>query len=218
MDTLRKATAFDELLRVAQSALTVVTGSPPSSRPDPGNPARSVELSPVLGEADKRHAAGLMRVNHVGEICAQALYEAQSMATRDEGLRTVFRQAAVEEADHLAWTRRRVEELGGRVSALVPLWYAGAFGIGLVAALVGDRPSLGFMAETERQVEEHLLDHLQKLPPHDQVSRAIVEQMKLDEVGHANTAVAHGGDDLPLPVRLAMKAAAKVMTTTAYYI
>ena len=111
MDTLRKATALDELLRVAQSALTVITGSPPSSRPDPGNPARSVELSPVLGEADRRHAAGLMRVNHVGEICAQALYEAQSMATRDDSLRTVFRQAAVEEADHLAWTRRRVEEL-----------------------------------------------------------------------------------------------------------
>lgn len=217
-DRLRRHSPLDELLRVAQSALTVIMSTPPSSRPDPGNPARSAELSPVLGEADKRHAAGLMRVNHVGEICAQALYEAQSMATRDENLRTVFQQAAVEEADHLAWTRRRVEELGGRVSALVPLWYAGAFGIGLVAALVGDRPSLGFMAETERQVEDHLLDHLQQLPPHDTVSRAIVEQMKLDEVGHANTALACGGVELPLPVRLGMKAVAKVMTTTAYYL
>ena len=119
------------------------------------------------------------------------------------------------------WTERNAansDRTSARVSALVPLWYAGAFGIGLAAALVGDRPSLGFMAETERQVEEHLLDHLQKLPPHDQVSRAIVEQMKLDEVGHANTAVARGGGDLPFPVRLAMRAAAKVMTTTAYYI
>ena len=159
-----------------------------------------------------------MRVNHVGEICAQAMYEAQALATRDERLRAVFRQAASEESDHLAWTRGRVEELGSRVSLLVPLWYGGAFAIGAAAALLGDRASLGFMAETEHQVEEHLHAHLERLPAGDSISRAIVRQMKADEVGHARTARDLGGVDVPLPARAAMKFAARVMTTTAHYL
>jgi ubiquinone biosynthesis monooxygenase Coq7 len=169
-----------------------------------------------MNEPEKKHAAALMRVNHVGEICAQALYEAQSLVARDEAMRAVFRQAASEESDHLAWTRGRVEELGDRVSLLVPLWYAGAFAIGCAAAALGDRASLGFMAETENQVEEHLMSHLDKLPASDRISRAIVDQMKTDEIGHARTARERGGIDMPLPVRVAMKLAAKLMTTTAY--
>ena len=159
-----------------------------------------------------------MRVNHVGEVCAQALYDGQAASTRDPILRSQFKQAAVEEGDHLAWTRQRIDELGGRVSMLNPLWYAGAFGLGLLAGRAGDRLSLGFMAETERQVERHLDGHLQRLPQADQRSRAVVEQMKADEAAHAQTAVRLGGVGLPAPVRSAMRAAAKVMTTTAHYI
>lgn len=159
-----------------------------------------------------------MRVNHVGEICAQALYDAQSLAASSPELRAVFRQAAQEESDHLAWTRQRIEELGGRTSLLNPVWYGGAFLIGLVAARLGDRASLGFMAETERQVEQHLQGHLERLPEGDQASRAIVEQMKEDETQHAETALGHGGADLPLPARWAMRLAARVMTRTAHYI
>lgn len=214
MDEIRKPEPADALISALQSALNVVAGTPASTRPDPGTAARGLpdELTP----AQMRHSAGLMRVNHVGEICAQALYEAQALLARDESMRAVFRKAATEESDHLAWTRGRVEELGEKVSLLVPLWYAGAFAIGCAAAVMGDRASLGFMAETEDQVEEHLLSHLEKLPPNDRVSRDIVGQMKADEVEHARTAREHGGTDLPLPVRLAMKLAAKVMTTTAY--
>ena len=199
-----------------QSALGIVAGAPVSQRPDPAVAVRAA--APELDPAEKKHAAALMRVNHVGEICAQALYEAQGAVTRDESLRVLFRRAAMEESDHLAWTQHRVEELGDRVSLLVPLWYAGAFAIGCAASLLGDRASLGFMAETEDQVEEHLLTHLDRLPARDTVSRAIVAQMKSDEVGHARTAREHGGADLPLPVRMAMTMAARVMTTTAYYI
>ena len=220
MDSIRNLTALDRCIALVQSAATVLLGAPASQRPDPAAAARAAdpEGDQQMSAAEKRHAAGLMRVNHVGEICAQALYEAQALATRDEPLRAVFRKAAEEESDHLAWTHGRVQELGSHVSALVPLWYAGAFAIGYTASMIGDRASLGFMAETERQVEEHLLGHLERLPPQDHVSRAIVGQMKADEIAHARTAVERGGIDLPLPVRLAMKAAAKVMTTTAYYI
>ena len=199
-----------------QTAGTVITSAPASQRPDP---AASVRGAPqTLSAQERRHAAALMRVNHVGEICAQALYEAQSLVTRDEHLRGVFRKAAVEESDHLAWTRGRVEELGSRVSLLVPLWFAGAFAIGCAASVLGDRASLGFMAETENQVEEHLLSHLGRLPAEDRISRAIVEQMKTDEIAHANTARANGGAEVPAPARLLMKLAARVMTTTAYYL
>jgi ubiquinone biosynthesis monooxygenase Coq7 len=159
-----------------------------------------------------------MRVNHVGEVCAQALYDAQALATHDPALRVVFERAANEESDHLAWTRSRIEQLGGRTSLLNPLWYGGAFAIGLLAARAGDRVSLGFMAETERQVEQHLDGHLERLPAGDHGSRAVVEQMRDDEVHHAETALDYGGVSLPLPVRWAMRIAAKVMTTTAHYV
>lgn len=159
-----------------------------------------------------------MRVNHVGEVCAQALYTAQAMATRDPALRTHFEAAAREETDHLAWTRTRLEELGDRPSLLNPLWYAGAFGLGLLAGRLGDRVSLGFVVETERQVESHLESHLDRLPAADHASRAIVIQMKQDEASHAAQALAAGGAELPAPAKLLMRAAAKVMTTTAHYV
>jgi ubiquinone biosynthesis monooxygenase Coq7 len=213
---LRRPSAADPWIAALQSAIEIVAGAPQSQRPDPAAAARAAPAE--LSAAEKKHAAALMRVNHVGEICAQALYEAQSLMTRDEGLRGVFQRAAAEESDHLAWTRQRVEELGDRVSRLVPLWYAGAFAIGCAAAAVGDRASLGFMSETENQVEEHLMSHLDRLPAADGISRAIVEQMKTDEMAHAQTARDLGGVDLPLPVRLAMKLAARVMTGTAYYV
>jgi len=216
MESLRRPSALDKWISVVQSAIAVVSGAPAAQRPDPAAAERSSAAE--LRADEKKRAAALMRVNHVGEICAQALYEAQALVTRDEKLRAVFRQAASEESDHLAWTRRRVQELGDRVSVLVPLWYAGAFAIGCAASVLGDRASLGFMAETENQVEEHLLSHLDRLPERDRISRAIVEQMKIDEVGHARTAREHGGADVPLAARLAMKLAARVMTTTAYYL
>ncbi len=158
-----------------------------------------------------------MRVNHVGEVCAQALYKAQALATRNTSLQAHFEQAAIEETDHLAWTHQRLKELQSRPSLLNPIWYAGAFGIGWVAGRVGDRVSLGFVVETERQVERHLADHLTRLPAHDDTSRAIVAQMKDDEARHAAEALAAGGAPLPAPMRWLMRAAAKVMTTTAHY-
>jgi 3-demethoxyubiquinol 3-hydroxylase len=157
-------------------------------------------------------------VNHVGEICAQALYTAQAMTTRNEVLRTQFEQAAREETDHLAWTQSRLDELGSRPSLLNPLWYGGAFAIGLAAGKLGDRVSLGFIVETERQVEAHLQGHLERLPAADHASRAIVAQMKDDEAAHAKQAQTSGAAELPAPVKLAMRAAAKVMTTTAHYV
>ena len=159
-----------------------------------------------------------MRVNHVGEVCAQALYDAQALAARNPELRVTFEQAAREETDHLAWTEQRIRELGGRTSLLNPLWYGGAFAIGLAAARIGDRASLGFMAETERQVEQHLQGHLERLPQGDSASRAIVAQMKDDEVRHAGAAADLGGGQLPFPVRMAMRMAARLMTRTAHYI
>ena len=163
-------------------------------------------------------AAGLMRVNHVGEVCAQALYSAQALTTRDLTLKAQFEHAAREETDHLAWTQGRLDELGARPSLLNPLWFAGAFGLGLAAGRLGDRISLGFLVETERQVEAHLQSHLELLPAGDHASRAIVAQMKLDEAAHAAQALQAGGVQLPLPVRGLMKAAARVMTRTAYYV
>jgi len=159
-----------------------------------------------------------MRVNHVGEVCAQALYAAQALTTRNPELRTQMERAAREETDHLAWTRERLDELGDRPSLLNPLWYAGAFGLGLLAGRLGDPVSLGFVVETERQVEAHLQGHLESLPEGDHASRAIVSQMKDDEAAHALNAQAAGAAELPLPVKLAMRAAAKVMTTTAHYV
>ena len=159
-----------------------------------------------------------MRVNHVGEVCAQALYSAQALASRDPALRRHFERAAGEETDHLAWTAERLSELGARPSLLNPLWYAGAFGLGLVAGRAGDATSLGFVVETERQVERHLDSHLSRLPAGDLRSRAIVGQMKTDEAAHAIAAEQAGAGRLPLPIRWAMRLAGRVMTTTAHYI
>ena len=172
----------------------------------------------ALDDVERREAGALMRVNHVGEVCAQALYSAQALATSDPQLRRQFQQAADEETDHLAWTAERLDELGARPSLLNPLWYAGAFAIGLVAARAGDARSLGFLVETERQVERHLEGHLDRLPAADLASRAIVAQMKDDEAGHASAAERAGARLLPLPARWAMRGAAKVMTTTARYV
>jgi ubiquinone biosynthesis monooxygenase Coq7 len=203
------------LIAAADRALRTLAATPAASRP---SPAGGVNKPEPLAEDDAREAVALMRVNHVGEVCAQALYDAQALAARSPELRTMFEQAAREEADHLAWTEERIRELGGRTSLLNPLWYGGAFAIGLAAARIGDRASLGFMAETERQVEHHLQGHLEQLPEGDAASRAIVAQMKDDEVRHADEATALGGAALPLPVRMAMRLAARVMTRTARYI
>ena len=206
----------DRLLAAADRALRTVAAPPVASRSSPT--LGSALPEPELSDAERRDAAALMRVNHVGEVCAQALYDAQALATRDPAMRALFERAASEETDHLAWTQTRIEQLGGRTSLLNPLWYSGAFAIGLIAARAGDRMSLGFMAETERQVEQHLDSHLERLPADDHLSRSVVEQMKEDEVHHAESAIGLGGATLPLPARWAMRFAAKVMTTTAHYI
>ena len=205
---------LDDLLSAADGALRTLFAKPRALRACPTLPADDTALSP----ADKRRAAGLMRVNHVGEVCAQALYSAQALTTRDLTLKAQFEHAAREETDHLAWTQGRLDELGARPSLLNPLWFAGAFGLGLAAGRLGDRISLGFLVETERQVEAHLQSHLELLPAGDHASRAIVAQMKLDEAAHAAQALQAGGVQLPLPVRGLMKAAARVMTRTAYYV
>jgi len=171
-----------------------------------------------LALQDKALSGALMRVNHVGEVCAQALYAAQALGTRDPALREHFLQASREEGDHLAWTKARLDELGARPSLLNPLWYAGAFGLGLVASRLGDRLSLGFVVETERQVEAHLASHLERLPQGDHESRAIVAQMKDDEALHARDAEQAGALQLPEPVKALMRSAARVMTTTAHYL
>ncbi|HZY15969.1 MAG TPA: 2-polyprenyl-3-methyl-6-methoxy-1,4-benzoquinone monooxygenase [Ramlibacter sp.] len=205
---------MDRFLGALDQALRTLFANPRGTRACPVVPAEPTHL----GVQERSHAAALMRVNHVGEICAQALYTAQAMATRNEALRGQLEQAAREETDHLAWTKSRLDELGSRPSLLNPLWYAGAFGLGLVAGRLGDAVSLGFIVETERQVESHLQGHLDRLPAADHASRAIVAQMKDDEAAHARQALSAGGIELPAPVKLAMRAAAKVMTTTAHYV
>jgi ubiquinone biosynthesis monooxygenase Coq7 len=206
---------LDQLLAAADRALRTLAARPAALRP---SPAAGQGANDLLSADEAREAAALMRVNHVGEVCAQALYDAQALVARNPDLRATFEQAAREETDHLAWTEQRIRELGGRTSLLNPLWYGGAFAIGLAAARSGDRASLGFMAETERQVEQHLQGHLERLPAADAASRAIVAQMKDDEVRHAEAATDLGGGELPLPVRMAMRMAARVMTRTAHYL
>lgn len=169
-----------------------------------------------MNEAERRLAGALMRVNHVGEVCAQALYTGQAFSTPNPALREHLERAGEEETDHLAWTEERMADLGARPSVLNPLWYAGAFALGMLAGRLGDRAGLGFVIETERQVEQHLDGHLTRLPPQDAASRAIVEQMRDDEARHADDAQAQGGVRPPPPVRWLMRAAAKVMTTTAH--
>ncbi|MDO9403967.1 MAG: 2-polyprenyl-3-methyl-6-methoxy-1,4-benzoquinone monooxygenase [Polaromonas sp.] len=205
---------IDTALNAADSALRTLFATPRASRTCPTLAEKSTALAP----AEKALSGALMRVNHVGEVCAQALYTAQAMTTRDPVLRQHFLEASDEETDHLAWTRERLEELDAHPSMLNPLWYAGAFGLGLIAGRIGDKVSLGFVVETERQVEAHLASHLERLPEGDHESRAIVAQMKDDEARHAQEASDAGGIDLPPPVKAVMRAAARVMTTTAHYI
>ncbi|SIT42200.1 2-nonaprenyl-3-methyl-6-methoxy-1,4-benzoquinol hydroxylase [Paraburkholderia piptadeniae] len=207
---------IDELITEFDRGLRSINGVSRMSRPLPVPPA-SVE--PVeLTDEERAHAAGLMRVNHVGEVCAQALYQAQKLATRSPALKQAFEHAAREEEDHLAWTYKRLEALDSRPSLLNPLWYAGALAIGFAAGRLGDRVSLGFMAETERQVELHLGGHLTTLPEGDHESRAIVEQMRVDEVAHGKAATDAGGAELPFPARALMRAASRIMTRTAYHV
>ncbi|CAM5792227.1 2-polyprenyl-3-methyl-6-methoxy-1,4-benzoquinone monooxygenase [Rhizobacter fulvus] len=207
-------TLIDPLLNAADSALRTLSGADTAARPRPIAKAAPVELD----AAQRRLSGALMRVNHVGEVCAQALYNAQALTTRDPALRRQFEHAAREETDHLAWTQERLRELNARPSLLNPLWYAGSFAIGLLAGRAGDAVSLGFVDETERQVEQHLDSHLQRLPTDDTASRAIVSQMKQDEARHGAEARAAGAAPLPAPVRWAMRLASKVMTSTAYRI
>jgi len=203
---------IDSVLATADSALRTVFARPAATRPVP----TAAGAHSPLSEAQRRASGALMRVNHVGEVCAQALYTAQAAVTRDPQLKAELLEAAREETDHLAWTRGRLDELGAHASWLNPLWYAGAFGLGLVAGRLGDRVSLGFVAETERQVEAHLDGHLDRLPAEDAASRAIVTQMKEDEARHASQALQAGGVALPRPARSLMRLAARVMTTVAH--
>lgn len=202
------------MLSRVDNALRTLSGAVHAARPNPAGPAMPEDLTPE----DRRLAGALMRVNHVGEVCAQALYQAQTLTARTEDLRKQMDRASREEGDHLAWTQQRLAELGDRTSLLNPLWYAGAFGIGLLVGRLGDRVSLSFVIETERQVEQHLAGHLDRLPAGDRRSRAIVDAMKDDEARHANEAQDAGGQPLPLPVTWLMRGAAKVMTTTAHRI
>jgi ubiquinone biosynthesis monooxygenase Coq7 len=209
---------MDRLLTAADSALRTVFARHHANRPTPMWAAEVPTPAP-LSESQKAEAAALMRVNHVGEVCAQALYTAQALATKDHALRQHLTTACNEETDHLAWCEQRLHQLGGRTSLLNPLWYAGSFAIGYAAAkLGGDRMSLGFVVETERQVEAHLEGHLGLLPANDGPSRAIVAQMKTDEAQHAKEALAAGAAELPAPFKAMMQVAAKVMTTVAHRI
>jgi ubiquinone biosynthesis monooxygenase Coq7 len=205
---------FDNLIVGFDKALRVIAGVATATRPNPAAHAADVNLE----AAEQRRSAGLMRVNHVGEVCAQALYDAQARFAKTDAMRAQFEQAGREEEDHLAWTAQRLAELGSQPSVLNPLFYAGAYALGTVAAQLGDARSLGFVVETERQVEAHLNSHLAELPATDAKSRAIVEQMRADEAAHGAAASALGASEVPAPVRAAMTAMAKVMTTTAYYI
>lgn len=205
---------IDTLIIEFDKALRAVLAQTRSVRPVPGDGLPEGELS----DAEKRNTAALMRVNHCGEICAQALYQGQALASGDPAIRDALRHAADEETEHLAWTERRIRELGGRKSLLNPVWYGGSLAIGVLAGRLGDAWNLGFLAETERQVEAHLAGHLQRLPQTDRKSWAILEQMKADEIEHARTAVRLGAQELPMPVKLAMRLASGVMTRTAYWV
>lgn len=203
---------MDDLITAADSALRTLFAMPRATQPCPTLPSNATELT----DQEKTHSGALMRVNHVGEICAQALYTAQAFATKDETLKAHFTQASAEETNHLAWTRQRLTELGARPSLLNPLWYGAAFAVGLLAARLGDQVSLGFVVETETQVEAHLQSHLNLLPANDHASRAIVAQMKEDEAAHAMQARQAGAVELPQAVKSLMTLAAKVMTTVAH--
>jgi ubiquinone biosynthesis monooxygenase Coq7 len=212
----RQASPLDAAVTAAQRALETLAGAHRAQRAMPLPDA--TQPTPAMTPDQCRESASLMRVNHVGEVCAQALYEGQALGTANAALAQQFRAAARDEEDHLAWTRNRLDALGGRASLLNPLWFAGAFAIGYAASRLGDSTSLGFMAETERQVEAHLQGHLQRLPAEDTASRAVVRQMKADESAHGHAAVKLGAAAIPWTARAAMRMAAKVMTTVAHRI
>jgi ubiquinone biosynthesis monooxygenase Coq7 len=203
---------LDRLIGEFDRALRAVAGVHHAMRP---SPAAGIPETPSE-DSEKQHAAALMRVNHVGEVCAQALYQGQALTARSPQSRQALEKAALEEEDHLAWSAERIRELGGRPSLLNPLWYAGSLAIGAAAGALGDRWSLAFLAETERQVEQHLTGHLQALPARDARTRAVVEAMRVDEARHRAVAVQLGAAELPWPARAAMRAASRVMTTVAY--
>lgn len=206
---------IDRFIIEFDTALRSVVGGAHAHRPTPGSDIQSTAL---LDVKEREHAAGLMRVNHVGEVCAQALYQSQKLVARNPEIRQMLDHSGQEEMDHLAWCETRLQELGSHTSYLNPIWYAGSFAIGLAAGLAGDKWSLGFVAETEKQVENHLESHLQKLPVEDQRSRAIVDQMRIDEIEHGQAAISAGGAVLPESIQKLMQAMSKVMTSTAYKI
>lgn len=205
---------LDRFIVEFDKGLRTLLAKAPTGRPFPDENLEECELN----EAEKKHAAGLMRINHTGEICAQALYQGQALTARDPAVQEKLKQAAWEETEHLAWTSKRVGELGSHLSLLNPLWYSGSLLIGATAGLLGDKWNLGFLAETERQVGAHLQSHLDSLPLQDAKSRAVVRQMYTDEVSHAEMAIALGGEELPLVVKLAMRGMSKVMTGTVYWV
>jgi 3-demethoxyubiquinol 3-hydroxylase len=209
---LPKLPSTEDVILQFDKALRTVFATASSRRPYPDADLPEAELS----EDEKKHAAGLMRINHSGEVCAQALYAGQALTARNPEAQQALLEAADEETEHLAWCEKRLNELGSHKSLLNPLWYTGSFALGAFAGVLGDKWNLGFLAETERQVEGHLDSHLDKLPPQDAKSRAVVEQMKIDEMKHADTAIAHGGAELPAPVRQAMQLTSKLLTLAAY--
>ena len=214
MTYTQSSAPLDNLTVGFDRALRTLAGVSTTVRPVPGGDLHDADMA----DDERRHAAGLMRVNHTGEVCAQALYAAQALVARNPDVRARFAQAAREEEEHLAWTQSRLAELNDRASWLNPVWYAGSFAIGLAAGIAGDRVNLGFVVETERQVEEHLTGHMEDLPPADMKSRAIVDQMRDDEARHGAMAQAAGAVDLPLPVKGLMRVAASVMKMLAYRI
>jgi ubiquinone biosynthesis monooxygenase Coq7 len=208
-------TPVDRFILEFDTALRSVVGGANAQRPTPGSESGA---NLALDAEQRKHAAGLMRINHVGEVCAQALYQSQKLVARNSEIKEMLDHSAQEELDHLAWCETRLKELGSHTSYLNPFWYAGSFAIGLAAGLAGDKWSLGFVVETEKQVENHLESHLKKLPEEDHRSRAIVDQMRIDEIEHGQAALHAGGVTLPEPIQKIMQAMSKVMTSTAYKI
>jgi ubiquinone biosynthesis monooxygenase Coq7 len=208
-------TPVDRFIIEFDTALRSVVGGANAQRPTPGSESGA---NLALDSEQRKHAAGLMRINHVGEVCAQALYQSQKLVARNSEIKEMLDHSAQEELDHLAWCETRLKELGSHTSYLNPFWYAGSFAIGLAAGLAGDKWSLGFVVETEKQVENHLESHLKKLPEEDHRSRAIVDQMRIDEIEHGQAALHAGGVTLPEPIQKIMQAMSKVMTSTAYKI
>lgn len=210
--TVRQLSPLDRLIAGFERALETVAGAPQAARPSPAGDQDEADMD----ARERRHAAGLMRINHTGEVCAQALYDGQAALARNEDTRRHLQHAAAEETDHLAWCAERLRELDSRPSLLNPLWYAGSYAIGAAAALAGDPVSLGFVVETERQVEAHLAEHLETLPGQDERSRAVLAQMQVDEVRHADEAQARGGIELPFPIPPLMQLTSLVMKKVAY--